>query len=55
MAERVAEVHVKAPAGIPISDQAAEVAAHTLAVPSTGRRAFQWLVRTLVPDPTVVD
>jgi ribulose-5-phosphate 4-epimerase/fuculose-1-phosphate aldolase len=55
MSERVAEVHVKAPDGVPISDEAARVAASTLAVPSTGWRLFQWLIRTLVPDPTVVD
>ena len=55
MAERVAEVHVKAPAGRPISDEAARVAAATLADESTGWRVFHWLQRTLVPDPTVVD
>jgi len=55
MAERVAEVHVKAPNGIPISDASAEIAARTLAVPVAGWRVFQWLIRTLVPDPTVVD
>ena len=55
MSERVAEVHVKAPGGVPISDEAARVAASTLAIPSTGWRIFQWLIRSLVPDPTVVD
>jgi ribulose-5-phosphate 4-epimerase/fuculose-1-phosphate aldolase len=55
LAERVAEVHVKAPDGIPISDDAAAKAATTLAVPVAAWRSFQWLVRTLVPDPTVVD
>ena len=55
MAERVAEVHVKAPNGIPISDDAAAVAAETLAPPSTGWRLFQWLLRSVVDDPTVVD
>ena len=54
MAERVAEVHVKAPTGRPISDEAARVAAATLACESTGWRVFHWLRRTLVPDPTVV-
>jgi hypothetical protein len=54
MAERVAEVHVKAPNGVPISDDAAAVAAETLAVPSTGWRLFQWLVRSVVDDPDVV-
>jgi ribulose-5-phosphate 4-epimerase/fuculose-1-phosphate aldolase len=55
MAERVAEVHVKAPDGVPISDEAARVAASTLAVDPTGWRVFQWIIRTLVPDPGVVD
>jgi len=55
MAERVAEVHVKAPAGRPISDESARVAASTLAPDETGWRVFQWLQRSLVPDPTVVD
>ncbi len=54
MAERVAEVHVKAPHGIPISDEAAAVAAETLAPPSTGWRMFQWLRRSLIDDPDVV-
>ena len=55
MAERVAEVHVKAPDGKAISDPAARVAASTLATEDAGWRMFQWLQRTLVPDPTVVD
>ena len=55
MAERVAEVHVKTPAGRPISDESARVAASTLAPDETGWRVFQWLQRSLVPDPTVVD
>ncbi len=54
MAERVAEVHVKAPDGRPISDEAASVAASTLAQPDVGWRVFQWLVRSVVPDVTVV-
>ncbi len=36
MAERVAEVHVKAPNGRPISDEAAALAASTLAADSVG-------------------
>jgi ribulose-5-phosphate 4-epimerase/fuculose-1-phosphate aldolase len=55
MSERVAEVHVKAPDGKAISDEAAAVAASTLAPPAAGWRVFQWLRRDLVPDPTVVD
>ena len=55
MAERVAEVHVKAPNGIPISDEAAAVAAASMAPEHVGFRVFQWLVRSVVPDPSVVD
>ncbi|HSP27818.1 MAG TPA: ribulose phosphate epimerase, partial [Ilumatobacteraceae bacterium] len=55
MSERVAEVHVKAPNGRAISDEAAAVAAGTLAPASTGWRVFQWLVRDVVADPSVVD
>lgn len=54
MAERVAEVHVKAPDAKPISEQAAAVAASTLGVESAGWRVFQWLQRSFVPDPSVV-
>jgi ribulose-5-phosphate 4-epimerase/fuculose-1-phosphate aldolase len=55
MAERVAEVHVKAPNGRPISDEAAALAASTLAPDPVGWRIFQWLQRSLVPNPAVVD
>jgi ribulose-5-phosphate 4-epimerase/fuculose-1-phosphate aldolase len=55
MAERVAEVHVKAPNGRPISDEAAAAAASTLAPDSVGWRMFQWVQRSLVPDRSVVD
>lgn len=55
MAERVAEVHVKAPLGRAISDEAAALAASTLAADQVGWRMFQWLQRSLVPDPSVVD
>ena len=55
MAERVAEVHVKAPDGRPISDEAAAVAASSLASEDAGVRVFHWLQRSVVPDPTVVD
>ena len=48
MAERVAEVHVKAPNAKPISDEAAAVAASTLGVPHAGWRMFQWLAADLV-------
>jgi len=54
MAERVAEVHVKAPDAVPISDTAAAVAAATLQPAGVGWRVFQWLQRTHVPDTSVV-
>ena len=54
MAERVAETHVKAPEAKPISDEAAAVAARTLSPEGVGWRTFQWLQRTHVPDPSVV-
>ena len=53
MAERVAEVHVKAPNGRPISDEASAAAASTLALDPVGWRMFQWLRRSLVPDVVV--
>ncbi len=55
MAERVAEVHVKAPNGRAISDEAAAVAASTLAPDAVGWRVFQWLQRDIVPDLSAVD
>jgi ribulose-5-phosphate 4-epimerase/fuculose-1-phosphate aldolase len=54
LAERVAEVHVKAPDGKAISDEGAKVAAATMAGHDVGWRVFQWLARDVVPDPTVV-
>ncbi len=53
-AERVAEVHIKAQRPKPISPEAAKLVARTLTTPETGWRAFQWLARDLVPDPSVV-
>lgn len=55
MAERVAEVHVKAPNAIPISIEAAKVAADSMADPVTGWRTFHWLTRSILEDPSVVD
>lgn len=55
MAERVAEVHVKAPNAKPISEEAAKVAASTMSLGESGWRMFHWLMRDIVPDPTVVD
>ena len=54
MAERVAEVHVKAPDGRPITDEAAAVAAESLQPDHVAWRVFQWLQRSTVPDPSVV-
>ena len=48
MAERVAEVHVKAPNGRAISDEAAAVAAATMSTDLTGWRVFQWLRRSVL-------
>jgi len=50
MAERVAEVHVKAPNGRAISDEAAAIAADTMAGELTGWRVFQWLRRSLLDN-----
>ena len=55
MAERVAEVHVKAPGGRPISGEAAAIAAESMQPADTGWRVFQWLLRDVVADPSVVD
>lgn len=52
MAERVAEVHVKAPEAVAISDEAAAVAASTLGTDHTGWRAYQWLALTLLGPST---
>ena len=54
LAERVAEVHVKAPNGVPISEEAAKEVAPGMSHPHVGWRTFQWLARDLVPDPSVV-
>ena len=43
MAERVAEVHVKAPNAKPISDEAAAVRGLDPRRPHAGWRLFQWL------------
>ncbi len=54
MAERVAEVHIKAREAVPISPESAIAVAENVAGPSAGWLAFQWLARDLVPDPSVV-
>ena len=53
-AERVAEVHVKAPDAKSISDEAAKEVEASLFSADNGWRMFQWLARDLVPDPSVV-
>lgn len=56
LAERVAEVHIKAgAAGTPISEEGAKDTARAYAAAGVGWHIFQWVVRDLVPDPTVVD
>jgi ribulose-5-phosphate 4-epimerase/fuculose-1-phosphate aldolase len=55
MLERVCEVHVKTPQAQPISADAARRAADSVGPPEVGWQAFQWLVRTHVPDESVVD
>ena len=56
LAERVAEVHIKAGAAAkPISDTGAKKTAETYQVGGLTWHVFQYLVRDLVPDPTVVD
>jgi ribulose-5-phosphate 4-epimerase/fuculose-1-phosphate aldolase len=54
MAERVAETHVKAPEAVPISDEGAKNLARWGEQPGVGRSAFEFLLRSLIPDPTVV-
>jgi hypothetical protein len=39
----------------PIADEAAALAASTLAADSVGWRMFQWLQHSLVPDRSVID
>ncbi|MEM7273226.1 MAG: class II aldolase/adducin family protein [Actinomycetota bacterium] len=54
MAERVAEVHVKAPNGKAVSDEAAKKLAEWAEQPVVAWQSFQFLLRTEIPDPTVV-
>ena len=53
MAERAAEVHVKAPGAEAIPDTDARHACEDLG-PGDGWKRFQWLVGSLVPDTSVV-
>lgn len=55
MAERVAEVHVKATGAEPISDEDAERCRASIADPAQGWRTFNWAIRSRVPNPSVVD
>ena len=55
LAERVAEVHIKAPDGIPISDQAALEASTEIGHPSSAVAAYEYAIMSHVPDPSVVD
>lgn len=55
MAERVAEVHVKAAGAEPISDDDAERCKVSIADPTQGWKSFNWAIRSRIPDPTVVD
>ena len=55
MMERVAEVHVKAHAPSPISDESAAASAVVIADPQQGWHAFNWALRSRVPDPSVVE
>ncbi len=55
MAERVAEVHVKAARAQPISDDAARQSAILVGDELQGWSTFNWAVRARIPDPTVVD
>lgn len=56
LAERVAEVHVKAgPLARPISESGAKEVAISYEVANVAWHAFQYLVRDVVPDPSVVE
>lgn len=54
MAERVAEAHVKCRDPKPVSPSAAAEVAKTVGPESVGWHNFQWLIRDLIPDPSVV-
>ncbi len=52
--ERVAEVHVKAPNAKPISAESARIAKEEIGDPTSAWSAFQFALRSKVPDPNVV-
>ncbi len=51
MAERVAEVHCKAPRPAPISDREAEISARSIASPDQGWKVFNWAIRARGIEP----
>lgn len=54
MADRVAEVHIKAPDAVAISDEAAKSLAQWAEGPGVGWASFQFLVRSEIPDPSAI-
>ena len=54
MMERTCEAHMKAPDGIAIGHDAASSAYRNVGTHQAGWHYFQWLLRTHIPDPTVV-
>lgn len=54
MAERVAETHVKAPEAKAISDEGAKALSEWGEKPSVGLSAYEFLLRSVIPDPSVV-
>jgi ribulose-5-phosphate 4-epimerase/fuculose-1-phosphate aldolase len=52
--ERSAEAHMKAPDGLAISHSAALFARDAVGGPASGWQMFQFLIRTYVPDASVV-
>ena len=55
LAERVAEVHIKAPDALSISDHAASVAATEIGHPSNAVAVYDYALLTHIPDRSVVD
>ena len=53
--ELVSEVHIKAPNAKPISDEAARRANTEIGHPSSAMAAFEYAIKTKVPDTSVVD
>jgi len=54
MMERTCEAHMKAPDGKAIGHDAASLAYQNVGTHRAGWHNFQWLLRTYIPDPTVV-